>query len=51
MVILNFFRFIENKNADNFNFGFEMNIKNIISSNIKPPRFLQVNELQKLRFY
>lgn len=51
MVILNFFRFVENKNADNFNFGFEMNIKNIISSNIKPPRFLQIDELQRLRFY
>lgn len=50
MVTLNFFRFIEHKNKDNFNFGFEMNIKNIISSNIKQPRFLTATELQKLRF-
>ena len=51
MAILNFFKFIESRNADNFNFGFEMNIKNIISSNIKPPRFLQTSDLQKLRSY
>lgn len=50
MVTLNFFKFVENKNKDNFNFGFEMNIKNITSSNIKQPHFLRTDELQKLRF-
>ena len=47
--LLNFFKFIERKNKDNFTFGFEMKVKNIVSSNIKLPRYLQLHELQTLR--
>ena len=48
-VILNFFRFIEKKNSDNYAFGFEINVKNIISCNVKLPRYLQLHELKALR--
>lgn len=47
-IILNFFKFIERKNGDNFAFGFEINVKNIISCNVKLPRYLQLHELKAL---
>lgn len=47
-IILNFFKFIEKRNSNNFAFGFEINIKNIVSSNVKLPRYLQLHELKTL---